>query len=65
MQVEELRNMTLRLNLAYSRNLIALNKEDERLYRHCSCTGDSNMFELKSSHDWGSDFILKRKMKVI
>lgn len=61
MQVEELRNMTLRLNLAYSRNLIALNKEDERLYRHCSCTGVSNMFELKSSHDLGIRFYLKKK----
>lgn len=61
MQVEELRNMTLRLNLAYSRNLITLNKEDERLYRHCSCTGVSNMFELKSSHDLGIRFYLKKK----
>ena len=61
MQVEELRNMTLRLNLAYSRNLIALNKEDERLYRHCSCTGVSNMFELKSCHDLGIRFYLKKK----
>lgn len=61
MQVEELRNMTIRLNLAYSRNLIALNKEDERLYRHCSCTGVSNMFELKSSHDLGIRFYLKKK----
>lgn len=61
MQVEELRNMTLRLNLAYSRNLITLNKEDERLYRLCSCTGVSNMFELKSSHDLGIRFYLKKK----
>lgn len=61
MQVEELRNMTLRLNIAYSKNLIALNKEDERLYRHCSCTGVSNMFELKSSHDLGIRFYLKKK----
>lgn len=61
MQVEELRNMTIRLNLAYSRNLIALNNEDERLYRHCSCTGVSNMFELKSSHDLGIRFYLKKK----
>lgn len=60
MQVEELRNMTLRLNLAYSRNLITLNKEDERLYRLCSCTGVSNMFELKSSHDLGIRFYLKK-----
>lgn len=61
MQVEELKNMTLRLNLAYSRNLITLNKEDERLYRLCSCTGVSNMFELKSSHDLGIRFYLKKK----
>lgn len=61
MQVEELRNMTLRLNLAYSRNLITLNKEDERLYRLCSCTGVSNMFELKSSHDLEIRFYLKKK----
>ena len=61
MQVEELRNMTLRLNLAYSRNLITLNKEDERLYRLCLCTGVSNMFELKSSHDLGIRFYLKKK----
>ena len=61
MQVEELRNMTLRLKLAYSRNLITLNKEDERLYRLCSCTGVSNMFELKSSHDLGIRFYLKKK----
>lgn len=61
MQVEELRNMILRLNLAYSRNLITHNKEDERLYRHCSCTGVSNMFELKSSHDLGIRFYLKKK----
>lgn len=61
MQVEELRNITLRLNLAYSRNLITLNKEDERLYRLCSCTGVSNMFELKSSHDLGIRFYLKKK----
>lgn len=61
MQVEELRNMTLRLNLAYSRNLITLNKEDERLYRLCSCTGVSDMFELKSSHDLGIRFYLKKK----
>lgn len=61
MQVEELRNMTFRLNLAYSRNLIALNKEEEKLYRHCTCTGISNMFELKSAHDLGIRFYLKKK----
>ena len=61
MQVEELRNMIVRLNLAYSKNLIALNKEEERLYRHCTCTGVSNMFELKSAHDLGIRFYLKKK----
>lgn len=53
--------MINRLNVAYSKNLIGLNKEDEKLYRHCTCTGVSNMFELKSAHNFGIRFYLKKK----
>lgn len=61
LQTTELNHMINRLNVAYSKNLISLNKEDEYLYRRCTCTGVSNMFELKSSHDLGLRFYLKKK----
>lgn len=61
LQTPELNHMLNRLNVAYSKNLIGLNKEDEKLYRHCTCTGVSNMFELKSAHDFGIRFYLKKK----
>lgn len=61
LQTTELSHMINRLNVAYSRNLISLNKEDEYLYRRCTCTGVSNMFELKSAHDLGIRFYLKKK----
>lgn len=61
LQTTELSHMISRLNVAYSKNLISLNKEDEYLYRRCTCTGVSNMFELKSAHDLGIRFYLKKK----
>lgn len=61
LQTPELSHMLNRLNVAYSKNLIGLNKEDEKLYRHCTCTGVSNMFELKSAHNFGIRFYLKKK----
>ncbi len=61
LQTSELKHMVKRLNVAYSENLISLNKEDEKLYRHCKCTGVSNMFELKSAHDLGIRFYLEKK----
>lgn len=61
LQTSELNHMVKRLNVAYSKNLISLNKEDEKLYRHCKCTGVSNMFELKSAHDLGIRFYLEKK----
>lgn len=59
MQVEELRNMLDHLRKAESRSLIALNREDKNLYRHCK--GFNNMFELKSSHNMGIRFYLKKE----
>lgn len=61
LQATELNHMVNRLNVAYSKNLIGLNKEEEKLYRHCTCTGVSNMFELKSAHNIGLRFYLKKK----
>lgn len=61
LQTTELSHMVNRLNVAYSKNLIDLNREEEKLYRHCTCTGVSNMFELKSAHDLGLRFYLKKK----
>lgn len=61
LQTTELNHMVKRLNVAYSKNLISLNKEEEKIYRHCTCTGDNNMFELKSAHDLGIRFYLKKK----
>ena len=61
LQIAELSHMVNRLNVAYSKNLISLNKEDEKLYRHCICNGVSKMFELKSAHDLGIRFYLEKK----
>lgn len=61
LQTTETSHMVNRLNVAYSKNLIDFNREEEKLYRHCTCTGVSNMFELKSAHDLGLRFYLKKK----
>lgn len=51
-------HMCNRLYTAWVRNLIQKNGEDDKLYRHCTCTGSKIMFELKSSHDLGIRFYL-------
>lgn len=65
MKKDEISHMTKRLYTACSKNLISACREEETLYRKCKGIECTTMFELKSAHNLGIRFYLKKKDNVL
>lgn len=61
MENHENNHMIKRLYTAYSKNLISSCREETKLYRRCKGKNIYDMFELKSAHDLGIRFYVKKK----
>lgn len=59
MRVEEREVMISRLVTAHKKKCLIKKKKDDNLLRECTCSGDKNMFELKSNSDLGVRFYFK------
>lgn len=59
MRVDEREIMVSRLVLAHDKKCLVKEVKDDKLLRVCSCTGDKDMFELKSNSDSGIRFYFK------
>lgn len=65
MKKDEISHMIKRLYTACSKNLISACREEDALYRKCKGIECSTMFELKSAHNLGIRFYLKKKDNVL
>ena len=65
MKKDEISHMINRLYTACSKNLIGACREEDTLYRKCKGIGYSTMFELKSAHNLGIRFYLKKNNNIL